>query len=127
MVVKKYYSACPRSQGLVSLRPCWIIIKFVSLNAGIDQTRACTIKLFTMLINTAAQHASVFVAVCHYHPTIIFPSKIREPRLELLTRLHCTDKILALTANISLGWKRKIVTNGLAYFTIKSITPVEVL
>ncbi len=65
---------------------------------------ACTIKLFTAVI-------------VHIHSRLIFVGKDRR-----LTELHSNSRLLALPANVRLGWKWIAVANTLASYHTATIT-----
>ncbi len=74
-------------------------------NAFVVQTPwTCTIKLFTAVI-------------VHIHSRLIFVGKDRR-----LTELHSNSRLLALAANVRLGWKWIAVANTQASYHTATIT-----
>ncbi len=61
----------------------------------------------------------MFSTVCHFHPNLHFEGYEHTISVHFLMRLH-SGSILALSANIRLGWKIEIgkVGNTLAYYVI---------
>ncbi len=70
---------------------------------------ACTINLFTVVINSKSQ-VIVFVTVSHFNPSQIFAGKVK-----LIRGLLSVGRLLALPVNIRLVWKSFSLTNALAY------------
>ncbi len=69
----------------------------------------------------------MFVAVSHFHPILIFEGHLPEWSTNH-TGLHSKGRLLALSANISLGWYYLTLTlaNTQAYQRTELITPVKV-
>ncbi len=62
----------------------------------------------------------MFSIAIHFYPSLIFGGKAGA-----LTRLHSDGRLLALSANIRLGWKGKAEGNTPAYYHTATIVAVE--
>ncbi len=81
---------------------------------------ACTIKLFTVVIVARV----LFAATIHFHPSLILAGKAGAYQSGAFTGLHYNGRLLALPANIRLGWKLLVVANNLAYCDTANIKAV---
>jgi hypothetical protein len=54
----------------------------------------------------------MFVTVIYFHPSLILQARLEPTQVELKGR------VLALPANISLGWKGPTVANATTYYDI---------
>ncbi len=65
----------------------------------------------------------MFATTVHFHPSLIFADKARA----YLSNPHHdgNGRLIALPANITVGWKLIAVTNTLAYFNTATIASVK--
>ncbi len=68
----------------------------------------------------------MFVTHSPFLPCLTFAGKANAHPMYPLTRLCFKSKLLALTTNISLGWKYLTETKGLPYYGTKLNTAVKV-
>ncbi len=76
MTAKDKHSSLRKAEFQNIFWPCEKSFKLVVPLALPGQLRACRIKLFTVVINYVVKYAWVFAKVSHFHPSLIFRTKL---------------------------------------------------